>query len=93
MFSFGGRDPHWFPQRMLAVIEAAGGLIHIEALLKLNVPIRLLIEVLRPYVYCIRTKAVESKSISAKKLLSVSSSPKSLPRISPSESAPSPPPN
>ena len=57
---------------MAGVIEASGGFRQIEALFKQSIPVRLLIEVMKPYVYNMRTKNVDlQKALSAKKLLNV----------------------
>ena len=63
-------DENYFANKMLKAIEENGGFAQINSLLKEQIPFKLMIEVLKPYVFNMRTKKVDNK-LDQKKILSV----------------------
>jgi len=64
-------DETWFSKHIFGLIETDGGFNLLSTLLKQPIPFKLMVELLRPYVFNMRTKKCEIKSINSKKLFSV----------------------
>lgn len=51
----------WFPKHVVTVLERNKAFEYIEALLKLELPPGLMVEILKPYVYNMRAEKVSMK--------------------------------